>query len=133
MYSSPTNVLRVGEDLLKAFWKFLRFCFSSDQWKKHYIAKTLLTICGKFLFGSGCNYKSYKFSYKFAFIPLFPFVCYLVVTNYLFIASGDLLRRHFEFNRFLKRILLHVIPVRGNIDIARYLLLFLKEDFSKSK
>ena len=44
--SSSTNLHIVGKDLLRAFYKllYLRFCVSSDQWKRHRVTKTLQEI-----------------------------------------------------------------------------------------
>ena len=42
--------------------------------KKHYVAKVLLAMWEVFLHENNCNYNSYKSSYKFAFIPFYPFL-----------------------------------------------------------
>ena len=42
--------------------------------KKHCVAKVLLAIWEKFLHENNRNYKSNKFSYKFAFILFLPFL-----------------------------------------------------------
>ena len=70
MESSSTNVYTVGEDLLRAFYKLfcLRFCVSNDQWKN-----TVARILQGILDVTIINYNSYKFSYKFDFIPVLSF------------------------------------------------------------
>ena len=96
-------------------------CFKLSV-KKHCIAKVLLAIWEIFFHENNRNYDSYRFSYKFGFIPFFSFlpnlkqesesqqVAGLVTRNiyvFLFIASCALPQRD-----FYKGILLHVIPVR---------------------
>ena len=73
--SSSTNLHIVGKDLLRAFYKllYLRFCVSSDQWKRHRVAKTSQEIWERFLYEINRNYNFHKFSYKFTFIPLMSF------------------------------------------------------------
>ena len=119
----------VGKDLLRAFYRlfYLKFCDSSDQWKKHCVTKILLAAWEIFLHENNRNYISYIFGYKFAFI-VFLFISYEPKTRIwfsaswwstnekyfflLFIASRVLLQSHAEFNRLYKGIFLHVIPVR---------------------
>ena len=70
-----TNVHIVVEDLMRAFYKLfcLLFWVSSDQWK---------TVCSKdfkrnlreiFMIIMVASYNSYKFNYRFAFIPFLSF------------------------------------------------------------
>ena len=126
--SFSSNVSIIGGDLLRAFYVlfYLRFCGSSDQSKKHCVAKILLAIWGIFLHENNCNYNSYRFNYKFAFIFFLSFltnqkqksgfqqVSGLVTINisvFLFIVSRNpggrgwvslaLLQNHAEFNKLL--------------------------------
>ena len=46
--------------------------------KKHWVAKVLTEIWGIFLHENNCNYNSYKFSYKFAFISFSSFLGYQI-------------------------------------------------------
>ena len=41
--------------------------------KKHYVARILQGILERFLYKNNRNYNSYKFSYKFDFIPILSF------------------------------------------------------------
>ena len=72
--SSSTNVHIVIEDLMRAYCKlfYLRFCVSSDQWKK--LCKILLGVWKTFVRKNNCNYTSHKFNHKLIFISFCPFV-----------------------------------------------------------
>ena len=72
MESSPTNVHKVGKDLLKAFYKLfcLQFCFLNWSVKRHWKVKILQGILEFLLNENNCTCNTYKFSYKFTFIPL---------------------------------------------------------------
>ena len=63
---------------------------------KHCLAKVLLAIWQIFLHENNCNYNSYKFRYKFAFIPFLPLLRETKTKN----------QSHAEFNRFFERNLL---------------------------
>ena len=87
-----------------------------DISEKHCVAKVLLAIGEILLSENNRNYKSYRFSYKFAFIVFLPFLTNqkqesgfqqvggMVTRNisvFFFIASHALLQSHVKFNRFL--------------------------------
>ena len=113
--SFSTNEPIVGVDLLRAFHRlfYLQFCDTSD----HCVANVLLTIWEIFLHQNNPNYNSYRFSYKFAFIPFLSFLTNQKQESgfqllswwsgnekyfcFLFIASRVLLQSHAEFNRLL--------------------------------
>ena len=82
--------------------------------KKHCVARILHGISERLLYENNHNYNSYKFSYKFDFIPVLSFrrnqkqepkfqqIGDLVTRNisaFLFKASHDLLQRYAEFKR----------------------------------
>ena len=86
--------------------------------KKHCVAKVLLAIWEIFLYENNCNYNSYRFSYKFAFILFLSFLrnqkqesgfqrAVGLVTRsisfFFFIASRALLQGYAKFNRLLQR------------------------------
>ena len=97
--------------------------------KKHFVAKILQGICGRFLYENNRNFHSYKFSYKFNFINSiflsfhrnqkqesnFQQVGALVTRNsFAFCLQRVALYFKSIPNSidFYKRIFLHVIPVR---------------------
>ena len=45
----------------------------SEKTRKHCVARILQGILERFLYENNCNYNSYKFRYKFDFIPVFSF------------------------------------------------------------
>ena len=107
LQSSSTNVHIVGEDLLTALCELfsLRFCVSS-------VAKILQGIWETFLHENNHNYNSYKFSYKFTFIPFLSFRKSQkqesnfqqvggLVSKCFFIASCALLQSYAKFNKLL--------------------------------
>ena len=123
MESFSTNVPIVREDLLKAFCRlfYLQFVLQVISEKTLY-SKGFTSNLRDIFPWNNRNYDSYRFSYKFGFIPFFSFlpnlkqesesqqVAGLVTRNiyvFLFIASCALPQRD-----FYKGILLHVIPVR---------------------
>ena len=107
-------------DLLKELQRlfYLKFCHLSDQWKKHYLVKVLLTIWEIFLYKNNHSYNSYRFNNKFGFILVFV-LSFNTKTKikfsaswrsgnkiyfcFLFMASRPLLQDHAEFNRYLQR------------------------------
>ena len=68
-----------------AFYRlfYLQFCDSSDQWKKHCVAKVLLAIWEIFLHENNRNYDSYRFSYKSVFIHFFFFFFFFFFFSFL--------------------------------------------------
>lgn len=52
------------------YWQYY---VSSDQWKKHCVAKIALTIWKTFLYEDNCNYNFFKFNQKFTFFPFLSF------------------------------------------------------------
>ena len=65
----------VGEDLLRAFYKFFMFTVFCFKWsvKKHCVAKILQGIWRRFLYENNRNFNSYKSSHKFNFISFLSF------------------------------------------------------------
>ena len=116
----------VGEDLLRVLYKFyLPFFVSSDQCKKHCLAKILQKFWQKLLYEDNRNYNFYKFSYKFTFIRFLSFhrnqesnfqqVGRLVTTNrFAFYLQQVALYFKGMSNSIVvyKRIFSNVIPVR---------------------
>ena len=73
--SFSTNVPIIGENLPRTFYRlfYLQFCASSDQWKKHCVAKVLLATWEILLHENNRNYNSYRFSYNLAFLLVLSF------------------------------------------------------------
>ena len=118
--------------MARIFWGHLQVALFTILWfkwsvKKHCVAKVLLAIWEIFLHENNCNYNSYRFSYKFAFIFFLSFIanqkqesgfqqvcglvmrrisvfCFWRVTLYLIAMSNSI--------DCYKGIFLHVIPVR---------------------
>ena len=61
--------------LLRAYYSlfYLQFCDSNDQWKNT-VARVLLAVWEIFLHENNHNYNSCRYSYKFAFILVLPFL-----------------------------------------------------------
>ena len=109
-----------------ASFLFTVLCFKWSV-KKSCVARILQGILERFLYDNNCNCNSYKFSYKFAFIPVLSFrrnqkqelkfqqVGDLVTIN---ISAFSLLRVALYCKGipnsidFYKKIFWHVIPVR---------------------
>ena len=127
MGSSSTILQVIGEELPEAFCKllYLRFCFSSVQWK-HSVVHILPTIWETFFFNLRIivYYNSYKLTCKFSFVALLSFcknlkqkyfkVCSLVTKNsYVFVYSESRsISKLCWIQKKYKGILLHVAPVR---------------------
>ena len=111
--SSSTYSRRGFAEEILQFVLLTVLCFKWSV-KRHCVSKILQGIWEKFLYQNNQNYNSYKFRYKFTFIPFLSFhrnlkqksniqqVGGLVTRNcFLFIASRALLQRHAQFNRLL--------------------------------
>ena len=97
--------------LARSCWRcstVVLFTFLWFKWlmKKHCATRVLLTISEIFIHGNNCHYNSYRFSYKFAFIPFLSFprnqrqesswwsgkekhFCFLLIGNRTLLQSND--------------------------------------------
>ena len=66
MKSASTDINIVGKDFTAGFLQVVLFKWSM---KKHCVANILQGTWETVLYENNCNYDSYKFCYKFAFIP----------------------------------------------------------------